>query len=245
MVSIITPSHNTEMFIAKAIDSVQAQSYEEWEMIIVDDLSGDNSVEIIKAYAEKDSRIKLIQSAERRGAAGSRNSAIKAAQGRYIAFLDADDLWAPKKLEKQIDFMRKNDLSFTYSSYDVIDQKGKVLTTFVTVPEISYESMLKTCSVGCLTAVYDRKKLGKMYLPILPTKEEYVLWLDIMKKIGSTKGIVEPLASYRVGQSSVSSDKANAALWQWKVYRDIENLSLAKSLYYFANYVYYGLKKYR
>ena len=244
MVSIITPSHNAEKFITKAIDSVRAQSYEEWEMIIVDDLSEDNSAAIVKAYAQKDSRIKLIQSTERKGAAGSRNRAIEAAQGRYIAFLDADDLWRPEKLEKQISFMQTNDLSFTYSSYDVIDQKDEVLTTFVTVPEISYESMLKTCSVGCLTAVYDREKLGKMYLPILPTKEEYVLWLRIMKKIGTTKGIVEPLAYYRVGQTSVSSDKANAALWQWRVYRNIEGLSLAKSLYYFINYVYYGLKKY-
>lgn len=245
MVSIITPSHNTEKFIAKAIDSVLAQTYTEWEMIIVDDLSMDNSAAIVKEYAKKDPRIKLIQSQQRSGAAGARNRAIEEAEGRHIAFLDADDLWMPQKLEKQIAFMEKNDLAFTYSSYKVFNEQDEVLTTFVTIPEISYESMLKTCSVGCLTAIYDTEKLGKMYLPKLPTKEEYVLWLEIMKKIDSTKGIIEPLAFYRVGKTSVSSDKANAAVWQWKVYRDIEHLNLAKSIYYFANYVYYGLKKYR
>ena len=245
MVSIITPSHNTEKFIAKAIDSVLAQSYDDWEMIIVDDLSTDSSPATIKAYAQKDPRIKLLETKQRSGAARARNRAIEVAQGRYIAFLDADDLWMPHKLEKQLAFMAENDLVFTYSSYKVFNEEDEVLTTFVTVPEISYESMLKTCSVGCLTAIYDTEKLGKMYLPDLPTKEEYVLWLNIMKKIGRTKGIIEPLAYYRIGQTSVSSDKVNAAAWQWKVYRDIEDLSLAKSIYYFANYVYYGLKKYR
>jgi glycosyltransferase involved in cell wall biosynthesis len=245
MVSIITPSHNTEKFITKAMDSVLAQSDENWEMIIVDDLSTDSSPALIEAYAQKDPRIKLLRTEQRSGAAGARNRAIEAAQGRYIAFLDADDLWMPHKLEKQLAFMNEHNLVFTYSSYKVFNEEDEVLTTFVTLPEISYESMLKTCSVGCLTAIYDAEKLGKMYLPDLPTKEEYVLWLNIMKKIGRTRGIIEPLAYYRVGETSVSSDKVNAAAWQWKVYRDIEHLGLTKSIYYFANYVYYGLKKYR
>lgn len=245
MVSIITPSRNTEKYIARTMDSVLAQTYGEWEMIIVDDLSTDNSPSIIETYVQKDSRIKLIRSEQKSGASGSRNRAIEASQGQYIAFLDADDLWIPEKLEKQIMFMAKHDLAFTYSSYKTINENDEVLTTFVTVPEISYESMLKTCSVGCLTAVYDTEKLGKMYLPKLPTKEDYVLWLNIMKKINTTQGIIEPLAYYRIGETSVSSNKVNAAAWQWKVYRDVEKLGLAKSIYYFVNYVYFGIKKYR
>ena len=245
MVSIITPSRNTEKYIARTMDSVLAQTYGEWEMIIVDDLSTDNSPSIIETYVQKDSRIKLIRSEQKSGASGSRNRAIEASQGQYIAFLDADDLWMPEKLEKQIMFMAKHDLAFTYSSYKTINENDEVLTTFVTVPEISYESMLKTCSVGCLTAVYDTEKLGKMYLPKLPTKEDYVLWLNIMKKINTTQGIIEPLAYYRIGETSVSSNKVNAAAWQWKVYRDVEKLGLAKSIYYFVNYVYFGIKKYR
>ncbi len=245
MVSIITPSHNTEKYITKTMDSVLAQTYQEWEMIIVDDLSTDNSPSIVEAYTQRDSRIKLIRSKQKSGASGSRNRAIEASQGQYIAFLDADDLWIPEKLEKQILFMEKHDLAFTYSSYKTINENDEVLTTFVTVPEISYESMLKTCSVGCLTAVYDTEKLGKMFLPKLPTKEDYVLWLNIMKKINTTQGIIEPLAYYRVGETSVSSNKVNAAAWQWKVYRDVEKLGLVKSIYYFVNYVYFGIKKYR
>jgi len=245
MVSIITPSHNTEKYIAKTMDSVLAQSYDDWEMIIVDDLSIDNSVSIIETYARKDSRIKLIRAEKKLGASGARNRAIEASQGKYIAFLDADDLWIPQKLEKQIKFMVDHNLSFTYSSYKTINEKGELLTTFATLPNISYESMLKTCSVGCLTAIYDAGKLGKMYLPKLPTKEDYVLWLNIMKKIGSTKGIIEPLAYYRIGESSVSSNKVNAAAWQWKVYRNVEQIGFLKSIYYFINYVYFGIIKYR
>ena len=245
MVSIITPLHNAEKFIAQTIESVLVQTYQEWEMIIVDDLSLDHSISIVEIYVQKDPRIKLIKQKQKSGPAGTRNRAIEAAQGQYIAFLDADDLWMPEKLEKQISFMTKHDLAFTYSSYKVINMDDEALTTFVTLPDISYESMLKTCSVGCLTAVYDREKLGKMYMPILPKRQDYALWLSILKKIGKAKGLLEPLAYYRIGQTSVSSNKINAASWQWKVYRDVEQLSLTKSMYYFVNYVYFGIKKYR
>ncbi len=245
MVSIITPSHNAEKFIAQTIESVLAQTYQEWEMIVVDDLSSDNTIQVIEVYAQNDPRIKLIKLEQKSGPAVARNRAIEASRGKYIAFLDADDLWVPEKLEKQISFMIKHDLAFTYSSYKVIDMENEALTTFITLPEISYESMLKTCSVGCLTAVYDREKLGKMYMPKLPKRQDYALWLSILKKIGSTKGLLDPLAYYRVGQTSVSSNKVNAAAWQWKVYRDVEQLGLAKSIYYFANYAYFGIKKYR
>ena len=245
MVSIITPSHNAERFIAKTIESVLAQTYQEWEMIIVDDLSSDDTVQVIKTYAQIEPRIKLIKLEKKSGPAIARNRAIEASLGRYIAFLDADDLWAPEKLEKQLSFIKKYDLAFTYSSYEVIDREDEVLATFVTLPDISYKSMLKTCSVGCLTAVYDREKLGKMYMPTLPKRQDYALWLSILKKIGTTKGLLEPLAYYRVGQTSVSSNKVNVAAWQWKVYRDVEQLGLVKSIYYFVNYVYFGIKKYR
>ena len=245
MVSIITPSHNAEKFIALTIESVLAQTYQEWEMIVVDDLSSDNTVQVIEDYAQNDPRIKLIKLEQKSGPAVARNRAIEASRGQYIAFLDADDLWMPEKLEKQISFMIKHDLAFTYSSYKVINVEDEALTTFVTLPEISYESMLKTCSVGCLTAVYDREKIGKMYMPKLPKRQDYALWLSILKKIGTTKGLLEPLACYRIGQTSVSSNKIDAAVWQWKVYRDVEQLGLAKSIYYFANYAYFGIKKYR
>ncbi len=175
----------------------------------------------------------------------ARNRAIKEAKGNMIAFLDADDLWIPQKLEKQLAYMKKYNLAFTYSSYFVIDEENNNLTTFYTKPSVNYDSLLKTCSIGCLTAIYDVDKLGKVYMPDMKRRQDYALWLDIFKRIDHAKGLEEPLASYRVGHSSISSNKLKTALWQWKTYRDIEKLSLPKSLYYFTHYIYHGLRKYK
>jgi len=214
-------------------------------MIIVDDVSPDNSNEIIQEYIKTDTRIKLIKLEKNSGPAVARNRAIDEANGRYIAFLDADDLWYPEKLKKQIGFMYKNDLSFTYSSYDLIDEAGNDLGSFKTKEEISYSEMLKTCSVGCLTAVYDTAKLGKVFMPNILKRQDYGLWLKILREIYTTKGIIEPLGTYRILKNSVSSNKINAAKYQWKIYREVEKLSLVKSVYYFVQYAYYGFKKYK
>jgi len=245
VVSIITPSHNASRFISECINSVLLQTYQDWEMIIVDDLSNDNSVEIIKSFLRKDSRIKLIELDKNAGPAKARNRAIKESKGDFIAFLDADDLWKKEKLEKQLNFMKKYNLAFTYSSYDVIDEEGNYMTTFNTKNAVTYKSLLKTCSIGCLTAIYDINKLGKIYMPNMKKRQDYALWLDIFKRIDHAKGILEPLASYRVGQTSVSSNKFTASIWQWKIYRDIEKLNIFKSSYYFIHYVYHGLQKYK
>ncbi len=245
MVSIITPSHNASEFISQSIESVINQSYKDWEMIIVDDCSDDNSVEVIRGYYDRDNRIKLIQLETNSGAGVARNRAIAEASGDMIAFLDADDIWMPQKLEKQLEFMKKHNLAFTYSSYEVIDEENNNLTTFYTQESVDYDSLLKTCSIGCLTAIYDVTKVGKVYMPDMRRRQDYALWLDIFKKIDGAKGLVEPLAYYRVGHTSISSNKFKTALWQWKTYREIERLSLPKSLYYFAHYIYYGFRKYR
>ena len=247
LISIITPSYNAEKIIAETIESVLAQTYDNWEMIIVDDNSTDNSLEIINRYISKDKRIKLISLKEQYGPAKARNKAIEAAVGRYIAFLDSDDTWVAQKLEKQLTFMKKSNLAFTYSSYYIMDEAGNQTGLFTTRKEISYESMLKTCSVGCLTAIYDVEKLGKRYMvaETLRKGEDYVLWLDIMKDIKTTKGIVEPLAYYRIQSTSLSSNKPNAAKAQWHVYRHFEKLNIFQSAYYLMNYAYYGFFKYR
>jgi len=245
LVSIITPSYNSEKFISETIKSVLNQTYDNWEMIIVDDCSSDNSNEIIKEYSKKDGRIKLIKLEKNSGPAVARNRAIKEAKGRYIAFLDSDDLWMPNKLEKQVEFMKKNNLAFTYSSYYLIDEENHDIGLFNAPERISYRSMLKTCSVGCLTAIYDTNVLGKIYMPNIIKRQDYGLWLKILKIVGETKGIKEPLAFYRIRKNSVSSNKIKAAKYQWKIYRDVENLNLFKSFYYFIHYAYYGLKKYK
>lgn len=245
LVSVIIPSYNSTKFIQQAIESVINQTYSNWEMIVVDDCSKDNSVKIIEEYQEKDNRIKLIEFKVNQGPARARNRAIKEARGRYIAFLDSDDIWLPNKLEKQIKFMKDNNLVFTYSSYKLIDEDNNDLGEFLVPRYITYKSMLKSNSVGCLTVIYDTKKIGKIYMPNILKRQDYGLWLKILNKVGSTKGIIEPLAIYRIRKISVSSNKFRAAIDQWKVYREIEKLSLVESVYYFINYIYYGIKKYR
>ena len=244
-VTIIMPSYNSEKFIIESVESVLVQTYSNWELIIVDDCSPDDSNKIITKYVDNDSRIKLIKLQKNSGPAVARNTAIEAANGRYIAFLDSDDVWLPNKLETQINFMHDNDLAFTYSSYRLVGEDNEHLGVFITKDKISYFYMLKTCSVGCLTAIYDTEKIGKQYMPLILKRQDYGLWLKILKLIGETRGILEPLATYRIRKNSVSSNKVKAAKYQWKIYREIEKLSFLKSLYYFVFYAYNGVTKYK
>lgn len=245
LVSIITPSYNSEKFIAQTIESVLAQSYPNWEMIIIDDLSQDKSTEIIKKYMLHESRIKFVSLDKNSGPAIARNRGIEEAKGRYIAFLDADDIWLPHKLERQITFMSQYDLAFTYSSYHLIDEENNNLGTFTTKEYVRYTDLLKTCSIGCLSAIYDVKKLGKVYMPLIRKRQDYGLWLKILREVKETRGILEPLAVYRILKNSVSSNKLKAAQYQWKIYREIEELNILKSLYYFIHYAVNGVLKYK
>jgi len=244
-VSIITPLYNAEKTIVQTIESVLAQSYKNWEMLIVNDYSSDNSKEIITKYMLVDHRIKYIELQENKGAAYARNKALEKAVGRYIAFLDADDFWKPRKLEEQIAFMQKKNIALSYTSYDVINQEGEIRKIFKAKAKISYIDMLKTSQIGCLTAIYDTDKLGKVYMPMIRKRQDYALWLHILKQIGHAEGLQNSLAVYRITKSSLSSNKFKAAQYQWKVYREFEKLSYIKALYYFLHYAYNGIKKYK
>jgi len=243
LVSIVTPSYNSAKYISQTIESVLNQTYQNWEMIIVDDLSSDNSIDIISKYLGD--RIKLIQLEKNSGSAVARNRAIEEAKGRYIAFLDADDIWLPNKLEKQIEFLDRYKLAFTYSSYYLIDEDGNDLGIFKTEESITYRSILKTNPIGCLTAIYDTEKLGKVFMPNIRKRQDYGTWLKILKKIETSQGILEPLAKYRILKNSLSSNKFKTAQYQWKIYREVEKLNIFQSIYYFLNYAYYGFQKYK
>lgn len=242
-VSVIMPVYNGEKFISQSIESVISQTFSNWELIIIDDCSIDNTPSLLENLSRRENKIRVISLKERVGPSKARNIGIKEARGKYIAFLDSDDLWLPEKLQKQIDFMEKNDLAFTYSSYYLIDEDGNSLGEFIVKEIITYKDLLKTNSIGCLTAIYDTEKLGKMYMPDIK-HEDYALWLSILRKIGFTKGIQEPLAIYRIRSNSVSSNKLKSVSYQWKIYRKVEKLSFFVSLYYFVHYIYFGLKKY-
>ncbi len=183
LVSIVTPSYNASSFIKETIQSVQSQTYKKWEMIIIDDVSKDNTCELIKEEIKKDDRIRLIELEENGGAAIARNTGINCAEGKYIAFLDSDDLWLPEKLEKQVAFMQNNDLAFSFTSYQIMDQDGKLTEKVVHVPEkINYNGLLKNTIIGCLTVMLDIEKLGKVKMPNIRTRQDTATWLKILKQ---------------------------------------------------------------
>jgi glycosyltransferase involved in cell wall biosynthesis len=245
LISIITPSYKSERFVSQTIKSVLAQTYKNWEMIIIDDCSPDNSNIEIEEYIKKYNRIKLMKLEKNGGPAVARNIATEEAKGRYIAFLDADDLWMPKKLEKQINFMDKHNLALSYTSYNLIDEEDNDLGVFITKEEVTYSDLLKTNSIGCLTAIYDTNKIGKILMPNIIKRQDYGLWLKILKEVDYARGILEPLATYRIMKDSVSSNKIDAAKYVWKIFREVEKLNIFQSCYYFCHYIYNGLRKYK
>ncbi|UHA61419.1 glycosyltransferase [Metabacillus litoralis] len=244
LVSIITPSYNSTKFIPATIESVLAQTYQNWEMLIVDDCSKDESRKVIREYTEKDDRIKLIELTENSGAAVARNTAIKAAKGKYVAFLDSDDLWVPTKLEKQIEFMEINDYAFTYSKYQLMDVDGNKLDRVIDVPRnIDYNGLLSNTIIGCLTAVVNIEKTGPIEMPNIRTRQDFALWLSILKRGIKAHGLQEVLAYYRLVPGSISSNKVKAAKQTWKVYREVEKLGLLRSMFSFTGYALNAVKK--
>ena len=240
LVSIITPLYNCSDFLEQTIKSVFAQTYENWEMIMVDDCSQDNSLEIAESYALKDSRIKVLKHNKNSGAAIARNNAIAVATGRYIAFLDSDDAWLPQKLEKQINFMQTNHIAFSYTAYEKITEKGIVFGKNYIPQKVNYKTLLKTNVIGCLTAIYDSAILGKVYMPIENKREDFATWLKILKQIEYAYALPEVLAKYRVYKHQSSAKKLLMFKENWKLYRELENLSIIKSVYYFSHYLIRG-----
>lgn len=236
-VSIITPCYNSAPFIAQTIRSVLAQTYSNWEMIIVDDHSSDGTSEIVHEFCKKDSRIKFYRLEQNTGSATEpRNMGIRLATGRYIAFLDSDDLWEPSKLEEQLPLFQQNNVAIVYANYEKIDEAGVRCNRFVVAPLMrTYRQLLRGNVIGCLTGVFDTKKVGKMYF-ISVGHEDYVLWLSILKKGFIAVNTNSYLAQYRVRKQSLSSNKIKAFSWVWNIYVRVEKLGYLKSSYYFANY---------
>jgi glycosyltransferase involved in cell wall biosynthesis len=244
LVSIITPTYNSSKFVAETIKSILSQTYTDWELLITDDCSTDNTWAILNEYARKDMRIKIFKLNANSGTGVARNNSIKHASGRYIAFCDSDDLWTPDKLEKQVGFMQRKNLSFTYSAYQKITETGKLRGIISPPLKISYSDLLKTCPIGCLTVIYDTYKVGVIYMSDMRKRQDYCLWLTIFKKINETEGLNEILGYYRIRMKSISRNKLKTAYYQVKALRKTGNLSFFKICYYFVFYFVYGLNKY-
>lgn len=245
LVSIITPLYNSSAFIKQTIDSVLAQSYPHWEMIIVDDKSKDDSVQLIKQYIKDDPRIQLICLAHNHGAAEARNIAIKRAKGEYIAFLDSDDLWLPTKLEEQVTFMKKRNISFSFTSYSLISEEGDHMGIEVTAPEIvDYKYLIGNTIIGCLTVMLDREKIKQIEMPAIQP-EDTALWLLLLKQGHQAYGLQKVLSNYRIVSNSTSRNKLKAAFRYWKLLRNQEKLNLVKVNFYFSKYAYHAYSKNR
>lgn len=231
LVSIIMPTYNCGNFIGISLDSVIAQTYQNWEIIIVDDCSTDNTAEVINVYMSREPRIRYFKLDDNSGAAIARNKAVKLAEGKYIAFLDSDDVWLPKKLSKQISFMEENNYTFSCTSYTKIDEHGNYLNRTVNAIEKSdYNGILKK-NPGNSTVIYNAKALGKFLIPNIKKRNDYVMWLQVIKKANYLFGIKEPLGSHRIRTDSLSRKKASLVGYHWKVYREIEHLTILKSIY--------------
>ena len=246
LVSIITPMYNSEKYIKETLESVINQTYENWEIFIIDDGSSDDCVKLVEGFKKFDGRIKLILNEQNQGAALSRNIGIRKANGRYIAFLDSDDLWFPTKLEEQINFMSKNKLALSYSSYEKIDEAGnhiKNINIFKT--QTTYHNLLKSNYIGCLTAMIDLNMMEqkKIYMPNIRTRHDHGLWLAIVRKGFNVSGIPKILAKYRYRQGSISFSKFKSGYYQWKLYREIEKINILSSIYYMFCWALYGSLK--
>jgi len=238
LVSVIMPTYNSAEFLGAAIQSVQNQKYLNWELLVIDDASDDLSVALAEDFVKLDSRIKLYQSSKNAGAGVTRNTGIKAAKGMFIAFLDADDLWLPEKLVVQVNFMLKNNLAMSFSSYRLMTETGQLLPEIVeSLPELSYKKLLRSNYVGNLTGMYNADKIGKIYSPLLRKRQDWGLWLSVLEKAGPALGIQQPLASYRLRKNSISNNKTALLKYNFQIYNRVLGYSFLKSCKYMSRFL--------
>lgn len=246
LVSIITPSFNSAKYIAETIQSVQNQTYTNWELIIIDDASIDNTIEIVNTIISLDNRIQFYKMDNNSGSAKTRNVGIEKASGHYLTFLDSDDIWFPKFIENSIEKIKQNGIYFVFSSYRRSNENLEFVYADFIVPEkVTYTDILKTNSIGCLTAFIDIDKLGKKFMPDIRKRQDMGLWLQYLKEIPYAYGIKEPMAIYRIRKNSLSRKKSDLLSYQWEFYRKIEKLSFFQSIYYMMQWMVRGFLKYR
>ncbi|MGD1862383.1 MAG: glycosyltransferase family 2 protein [Leptolyngbyaceae cyanobacterium] len=237
LVSIITPAFNSEDFIAHTINSVQSQTYQVWEMFIVDDCSSDRTKEIVHQAAAQDTRIELLTLTKNVGPAVARNIALKHASGRFVAFLDSDDLWLPDKLEQQVNFMLRTNIAFSYTQYRRLAMLDQNSGRLIDVPtSLTYWQLLRNTAIATSTVIIDRQKTGSIQT-LDRGYDDFILWLSILKKGFVAYGLQEDLGRYRCGSStSVSSNKLRSIKWVWSIYSDVERLNTLLAAWCFFGY---------
>lgn len=232
LVSVIIPTFNSEKYISDTIASVQKQTYQNWEIVIVDDCSTDRTQDIVLDFSKSDERIKFYPLEKNSGAGIARDFAVSKASGKYISFLDSDDLWKPEKIEKQVDFMIKNNLPFTFSFYDCINEQGESLNKRIEAPKnLSYRQLFFCNFVGNLTGIYDVDFFGKIPISKIRKRQDWMQWLMILKKIKTAQPVPESLAFYRIRENSISNSKTDLIKYNFAVYREFHGHNFVISIF--------------
>ena len=235
LVSIIMPAYNSGRFIEQSIRSVLSQTYTDWELLIVDDCSTDNTTSIVASF--KDKRIHYQRNTNNMGAALTRNEALKIAKGKYIAFLDSDDIWDAEKLERQIAYMQQTGYAFTFTNYRIINEDGSSQGKELQMPSsMTYHQYLRNTAIGCLTVIIDKEQTGDFRMPNIKSSHDFALWLQIMKRGFNAYSMPQCLASDRRVTTSNTAKKWKAAQDVWRVYREIENINLIYATFCFLGY---------
>ncbi len=247
LISIIVPVYNVEKYILETLECVAAQTYPKWELLLVEDGSQDRTAEIIEQYVEEkgESRIRLIRQPSNQGAARSRNRGLREAAGRYIAYLDADDLWVPEKLEKELHFLKERDAAFVFTGYEFADEQGRGTGKVVRVPEtLNYRQALSNTTIFTTTVMFDTAKIGKeqLEMPIVKS-EDTALWFQVLRSGYLAHGLDENLARYRRAGKTLSSNKLEAIRRIWNLYRQNEGLGVLNSIYHFCFWAFRAVKR--
>jgi teichuronic acid biosynthesis glycosyltransferase TuaG len=244
LVSIITPAYRCASVVGDTIRSVLEQTYPHWEMLIVEDCSSDNTREVLREWTKIDSRVRLIEQPKNGGPAMARNAGLERAQGRWIAFLDSDDLWVPQKLERSIAFAKFHQAPLVFTGFRRIPAEGAEVGRYIGVPRtLSYRQLLGNTAIATSTVLLDREIVGEVRMR-KTYYDDFDCWLQLLKPGRTAYGLDEDLMRYRVMGQSVSRNKRNSAAKVWRAYRDLEQLSVPASCWYFANYAIRGLMKY-
>ena len=238
------PAYNIAGFIEASIKSVLEQSFEDLELIVINDASSDNTRDIANSLANSDSRIQVINCDKNLGGAGARNIGLGAARGRYIAFIDGDDLWHPEKLERQMSLISFGGIHLVYTAIQKIDSVGRLFGKIQDVKSsVNYHTLLRNPLIGCSTVLVDYDAVGRRLMPDIRKRQDFAFWLQLLRAGAVARGINEPLTYYRVRPGSLSSNKLSAALYTWKVYRELEGLSISKATPNFISYATLALRK--
>ena len=246
LVSVVIPVYNASKYLAKTLDSALSQTYKNLEIILINDCSTDNSLEIMRDYEKADFRIRVLDSEKNQGVAAVRNRGIQAATGEYIALLDSDDVWVEDKIERQLKLLKENNAQIAYSSYSFIDENDQpIMHPFIVPEETTYKQMLKCNEIGCSTAIVEADLFKKHPFKKEFYHEDYVLWMELLSIPVRAVGISDVLVYYRYSSGSRSFNKVNAAQQRWKIYRKALDMNLIKSSTAMLGYMFNAFKKYR